>query len=98
VTSTIKRLNNIEEYYRSSDDEEIYVITRSGKTYKLKTKTEEEPVKKKSKLNKEKELRIKKKKKDDDFMDIDKKFKVKRNKGNSKFDKMKQYNIGKDLI
>ncbi len=31
-------------------------------------------------------------------MNIDKKFKVKRNKGDSKFDKIKLYNIGEDLI
>jgi len=96
--SIIERLNNIEEYYNSSDDEKIYITTRSGKTYKSKTKTEEKPIKKRSKSNKEKELKIKKKKKDDDFMDIDKEFKVKRNKGDFKFNKIKLYNIGEDLI
>ncbi len=60
--STIERLNNIEEYYSSSNNEEIYIITRSGKTYKLKIKIEEEFIKKKNEFNKEKELKIKKKK------------------------------------
>jgi len=96
--NTIKKLNNIEEYYSSSDDEKIYVITRSGKTYKPKTKTEEEPIKKKSESNKEKELKIKKKKKDNYFMDIDKEFKIKRNKEDFKFNKTKPYNIRKDLM
>jgi len=31
-------------------------------------------------------------------MDIDKEFKVKRNKGDSKFNKMKPYNIREDLM
>src|SRR6266542_1965772 len=94
----IERLNNIEKYYSSSNDKEIYVTTRSEKTYKSKTKTKEELIKKKSESNKEKELKVKKKKKDDDFIDIDKEFKVKRNKGDSKFDKIKSYNIGEDLM
>ena len=36
--STIERLNNIKEYYSSSDDEEIYVTIRLEKIYKPKTK------------------------------------------------------------
>ncbi len=49
--SIIERLNNIEEYYSSNDDKEIFVITRLGKTYKSKTKTEKKPIKKKSESN-----------------------------------------------
>ncbi len=36
--SIIEKLNNIEEYYSSSDDEEIYVTIRLEKIYKPKTK------------------------------------------------------------
>ena len=39
-----------------------------------------------------------KKKKKDNFMNINKEFKVKRNKEDFKFDKIKLYNIREDLI
>src|SRR5579859_6897728 len=80
-----------DKYYAVTDnEEELYLTTRSGKTYKPKS---------------EKLTIIKKKKKvktkpdsDNDMMDVDEeKIKVRRTREKSRIEKVKEYDIVKDL-
>ena len=91
VNYTIEEEASEDEYYAITDDEEeLYLTTRSGRTYKPKP---EKPVV----IKREKKVKVRQDS-DDDMMDVDEeKIKVKRIREKSKIEKMKGYDIVEDL-